>query len=53
MLVIIDLPLVSVWVTLLQVPCPLMYPSIIVFCCIGIYSINNARCGPLVHSKQP
>jgi putative tricarboxylic transport membrane protein len=42
MLVIINLPLVGVWVTLLRVPYRLMYPSIIVFCCIGIYSINNA-----------
>ncbi|MGE0038769.1 MAG: tripartite tricarboxylate transporter permease [Xanthobacteraceae bacterium] len=42
MLVVINLPLVGVWVTLLRVPYRLMYPSIIVFCCIGIYSINNA-----------
>src|SRR3954465_5894913 len=38
MLVIINLPLVGVWVTLLRVPYRLLYPSIIVFCCIGIYS---------------
>ena len=42
MLVVINLPLVGVWVSLLRVPYRLMYPSIIVFCCIGIYSINNA-----------
>jgi putative tricarboxylic transport membrane protein len=42
MLVIINLPLVGLWVTLLRVPYRLLYPSIIVFCCIGIYSINNA-----------
>ena len=30
------------WVTLLRVPYRLLYPSIIVFCCIGIYSINNS-----------
>ena len=42
MLVIINLPLVGVWVTLLRVPYRLMFPSIIVFCCIGIYSINNS-----------
>src|SRR6202008_2861857 len=41
-LAIINLPLVGVWVTLLRVPYRLLYPSIIVFCCIGIYSINNA-----------
>jgi putative tricarboxylic transport membrane protein len=42
MLVIINLPLVGLWVTLLRVPYRLLYPSIIVFCCIGVYSINNA-----------
>src|SRR6187401_2558371 len=42
MLVIINLPLVGVWVALLRVPYRLLYPSIIVFCCIGIYSINNS-----------
>src|SRR6516164_9419143 len=42
MLVIINLPLVGVWVSLLRVPYRLMFPSIVVFCAIGIYSINNA-----------
>src|SRR6266850_3869889 len=42
MLVIINLPLVGIWVTLLRVPYRLLFPSIIVFCCIGIYSINNS-----------
>jgi len=42
MLIIINLPLVGVWVSLLRIPYRLLYPSIIVFCCIGIYSINNS-----------
>src|SRR6266480_4856157 len=42
MLIIINLPLVGIWVRLLRVPYRLMYPSIVVFCAIGIYSINNA-----------
>jgi putative tricarboxylic transport membrane protein len=42
MLLIINLPLVGLWVRLLNVPYRLMFPSIILFCCIGIYSINNA-----------
>jgi putative tricarboxylic transport membrane protein len=42
MLVIINLPLVGLWVSLLRVPYRLLFPSIIVFCCIGVYSINNA-----------
>jgi putative tricarboxylic transport membrane protein len=42
MLIIINLPLVGVWVSLLRVPYRLLFPSIIVFCCIGVYSINNS-----------
>src|SRR3954465_6667291 len=42
MLVIINLPMVGIWVRLLRVPYRLLYPSIVVFCCIGIYSINNS-----------
>src|SRR5713101_7251624 len=42
MLVVLNLPLIGMWIKLLQVPYRLLYPSIIVFCCIGIYSINNS-----------
>jgi len=42
MLLIINLPLIGIWVKLLQVPYRLMFPAIIIFCCIGIYSINNS-----------
>jgi putative tricarboxylic transport membrane protein len=42
MLIVINLPLVGLWVTLLRVPYRLLYPSILVFCAIGIYSINNS-----------
>jgi putative tricarboxylic transport membrane protein len=41
MLLIINLPLVGLWVRLLKVPYRLMFPAILVFCCVGIYSINN------------
>jgi putative tricarboxylic transport membrane protein len=47
-LVVINLPLVGVWVTLLRVPYRLLFPSIIVFCCIGVYSINNAPADVLI-----
>ena len=40
-LLAINLPLVGLWVRLLRVPYRLMYPAILIFCCIGIYSINN------------
>ena len=42
MLLIINLPLIGLWVRLLKVPYRLMFPSILIFCCIGIYSINNS-----------
>jgi putative tricarboxylic transport membrane protein len=42
MLLIINLPLIGIWVRLLRVPYRLMFPAIIIFCCIGIYSINNS-----------
>ncbi|MBN8502432.1 MAG: tripartite tricarboxylate transporter permease [Sphingomonadales bacterium] len=41
MLLIINLPLIGLWVKLLKVPYRLMFPAIMIFCCIGIYSINN------------
>ncbi|PPD29894.1 MAG: hypothetical protein CTY20_04800 [Hyphomicrobium sp.] len=41
MLLIINLPLVGLWVRLLKVPYRLMFPAILLFCCIGIYSIGN------------
>jgi putative tricarboxylic transport membrane protein len=42
LLVILNLPLIGIWVKLLQVPYRVLYPVILVFCCIGVYSINNA-----------
>ncbi|MEA2947992.1 MAG: putative tricarboxylic transport rane protein [Alphaproteobacteria bacterium] len=41
MLVILNLPMVGLWVRLLRVPYRLLYPAIIVFCCIGAYTINS------------
>ncbi len=42
MLVVINLPLVGLWVRLLRVPYRLLYPLILIVCCIGVYSVNNA-----------
>jgi len=42
MLLIINLPLIGLWVRLLKVPYRMMFPAIMIFCCIGIYSINNS-----------
>jgi putative tricarboxylic transport membrane protein len=42
MLVIINLPMVGLWVRLLRVPYRMLFPAIIIFCAIGVYSINNS-----------
>ena len=41
MLVILNLPLIGLWIKLLTVPYRVLYPAILLFCCIGAYSINN------------
>jgi TctA family transporter len=42
LLVVLNLPLIGIWVKLLSVPYRLLYPAILLFCCIGVYSINNS-----------
>jgi putative tricarboxylic transport membrane protein len=42
MLIIINLPLIGIWVSLLRVPYNLLFPVIVVFCAIGAYSINSS-----------
>jgi putative tricarboxylic transport membrane protein len=42
MLLIINLPLIGLWVRLLKVPYRLLFPLIVLLCCIGIYSVNNS-----------
>jgi putative tricarboxylic transport membrane protein len=42
MLLVINLPLIGAWVRLLKVPYRLLFPSIVLFCCIGIYSVQNS-----------
>ncbi len=41
MLIILNLPLIGMWVQLLKIPYRFMYPAILVFCCIGVYTVNN------------
>jgi len=41
MLGILNLPLIGIWVKLLTVPYRLLYPSILLFCCVGVYSLSN------------
>lgn len=40
-LIVLNLPLIRLWVQLLKVPYHWLYPAILCFCCIGVYSISN------------
>jgi putative tricarboxylic transport membrane protein len=41
MLVILNLPLIGMWIKLLSVPYRFLFPAIVLFCAIGVYSTNN------------
>ena len=41
MLVVLNLPLIGMWIKLLSVPYRWMFPAIVLFCAIGVYSTNN------------
>ena len=41
MLVILNLPLIGMWIKLLTVPYRFLFPAIVLFCAIGVYSTNN------------
>ena len=42
MLVILNLPLIGIWIKLLTVPYRFLFPAIMVFCAIGLYTLNNS-----------
>jgi TctA family transporter len=42
MLVVLNLPMVGIWVKILKVPYRLLFPAIMAFSAIGIYSVNNS-----------
>jgi TctA family transporter len=42
MLVLLNLPLIGLWVRMLTIPYHLLFPAIIAFCCIGAFSVNNS-----------
>ncbi len=42
MLLILNLPLIGLWVKILKVPYPILFPLILLFCLIGAYSLNNS-----------
>jgi TctA family transporter len=41
MLIILNLPLIGMWIKLLTVPYRFLFPAIVVFCGIGLYTLNN------------
>ena len=41
MLIILNLPLIGIWIKLLTVPYRWLFPSIVLFCAVGVYSTNN------------
>lgn len=48
MLLIINLPLIGIWVRLLRVPYRLLFPAIILFCCVGVVSINGSAADVII-----
>jgi putative tricarboxylic transport membrane protein len=42
LLLIINLPLIGIWVKILEVPYRLLYPTVLLLCCIGVFSLSNS-----------
>ena len=43
MLLVLNLPLIPLWVKVLKVPYPILFPLILIFCLIGVYSLNFSQ----------
>jgi len=41
-LIVLNLPMIGIWVRMIMVPYPLLFPAILAFCCIGVFSLNNS-----------
>jgi len=48
MLVVLNLPLIGIWVKFLQIPYRWLYSIILIFCCIGVYTVNNTTTDVLI-----
>jgi TctA family transporter len=48
MLLVINLPLIGIWVQLLRVPYRFLYLAILLFCAIGVYTVNNSSAAVLL-----
>ncbi|WP_306393073.1 tripartite tricarboxylate transporter permease [Telluria beijingensis] len=42
-LVVLNLPMIGIWVRMIMVPYQLLYPAILLFCAIGVFSLNNSE----------
>jgi len=42
MLLVLNLPMIGIWIRLLLIPFRMLYPAILAFCCIGVFSVTNA-----------
>jgi TctA family transporter len=42
-LLVLNLPLIGLWVRMIAVPYHLLYPAILVFCAVGVFSLNNSE----------
>jgi len=41
-LVVLNLPMIGIWVRMIMVPYQMLYPAILMFCAIGVFSLNNS-----------
>jgi putative tricarboxylic transport membrane protein len=48
MLLVLNLPLIGLWVQVLRVPYPILFPLILLFCLIGSYTLNNSATEVLI-----
>jgi TctA family transporter len=42
MLIVLNLPMIGIWIKLLTVPYRLLFPAIVLFCAVGVYTTNNS-----------
>jgi TctA family transporter len=42
LLLVLNIPLIGIWVRMLTIPYSVLYPFIVAFICIGVYSVNNS-----------
>ncbi|MCZ1075754.1 tripartite tricarboxylate transporter permease, partial [Rhodococcus sp. A5(2022)] len=42
-LVVLNLPLIGIWVRMIMVPYQYLFPAILLFCAIGVFSLNNSQ----------